>query len=854
MNDSRDENNKNKKLLSTYHRFKGCSLLDQEYTLADKIGQGTFGVVFKATSKSTKQVVAIKKILIHTAKDGFPTTSIREISFLKLLNHRNIVQLVDMSFSKAPNLPLENSNPMFYMVFPYIDHDLTGLLERQDFNPSTSQIKLYMLQLCEGTAFMHANGVLHRDMKASNILISNDGSLKIADFGLARICHKLQQKNSKSKSRNYTNMVVTRFYRPPELILGEKNSWGDYGPEIDIWGLGCIFGEMFTHKPILQGHTDIDQLKRIFELCGDPTSESWPGWETIKGQYSIDIKTFGYKNGNLKEKFMRYNNFDLSALELLEKLLTMDPKRRISAKDALKLDYFWTKPLPMKKEDVKPLPSSHEYDSRKQMQAKQYTSTQKARPPVNTQMQQPYMSQKMPSSGSQFSSRPVPAYRPPGGQFSARPAPPSGFRGSHQRGPRPPSDNPYGRPSTNQMNTAQNPPINPYSAYSRSSHGRPPVQGRPFGNDRRSQPAQPPPPRFSKPRDDDIVVDYGAPDYGPSDGRKRERREPSPRRSLERPVNRRPDEKKEDRRSDVLPKAENGQPPPPKQLPPKQNIPPPPVEPKDSPARSGSVRDSKASLVPPDSAGEERMSIDLPSRKENINRPEDPAGTSQTKGIARRPSMTKNSESLNQRRGSKDSRDDRDEYSRYDARNPYDRRDRERDWDRATDYGNNYDYDYDYDYDRGGNYADSGYHRNDRGYRPMNKKPRYDSRAEHRHHPDSEYAYKQQSGQGGFNRERSHYRGAGPRHGGISRTQPYQPYPDHDRTPMDLPSRPTDSGNPDEKAVNESRNHYTHDIQRGKTDNGANNTSHRNDDTYTRPRAHTSHTERHQNEEGEIAP
>lgn len=101
MNDSRDENNKNKKLLSTYHRFKGCSLLDQEYTLADKIGQGTFGVVFKATSKSTKQVVAIKKILIHTAKDGFPTTSIREISFLKLLNHRNIVQLVDMSFSKG---------------------------------------------------------------------------------------------------------------------------------------------------------------------------------------------------------------------------------------------------------------------------------------------------------------------------------------------------------------------------------------------------------------------------------------------------------------------------------------------------------------------------------------------------------------------------------------------------------------------------------------------------------------------------------------------------------------------------------------------------------------------------------
>lgn len=127
---------------------------------------------------------------------------------------------------------------MFYMVFPYMDHDLTGLLERPDFKPPASQIKLYMQQLCQGTAFIHSNGVLHRDMKASNILISNDGSLKIADFGLARICHKLQRNLTSNKSRNYTNMVVTRFYRPPELILGEKNSWGDYGPEIDIWGVG----------------------------------------------------------------------------------------------------------------------------------------------------------------------------------------------------------------------------------------------------------------------------------------------------------------------------------------------------------------------------------------------------------------------------------------------------------------------------------------------------------------------------------------------------------------------------------------------------------------------------------------
>lgn len=197
---------------SSSNRFKGTSLISDQYDIGSKIGEGTFGVVFQATCKSNNNKVAIKKILVHSSRDGFPTTSIREITFLKLLQHPNIVPLTDMTYGEDPRKdsnPIDNP-PMFYMVFPYMDHDLTGLLERPDFKPPPSQIKLYMRQLCEGTAFMHANGVLHRDMKASNILISNDGSLRIADFGLARICHKLKSNNNKQRIRNYTNMVVTR--------------------------------------------------------------------------------------------------------------------------------------------------------------------------------------------------------------------------------------------------------------------------------------------------------------------------------------------------------------------------------------------------------------------------------------------------------------------------------------------------------------------------------------------------------------------------------------------------------------------------------------------------------------------
>ena len=138
------------------------------------------------------------------------------------------------------------------MVFPYMDHDLAGLLENERVKLSPSHIKLYMRQLVEGTEYMHRvrihvmvvyrklmspkNHILHRDMKAANLLISNDGSLKIADFGLARTFDPSVATDTGSHRRKYTNCVVTRWYRPPELLLGARQ----YGAEIDIWGIGCV--------------------------------------------------------------------------------------------------------------------------------------------------------------------------------------------------------------------------------------------------------------------------------------------------------------------------------------------------------------------------------------------------------------------------------------------------------------------------------------------------------------------------------------------------------------------------------------------------------------------------------------
>ena len=120
--------------------------------------------------------------------------------------------------------------------------------------------------MLKGLCFLHQRGILHRDMKGSNILISNKGVLKLADFGLARFYHK-------HRSADYTNRVITIWYRPPELLLGATN----YGPEVDMWSAGCIMLEIFTTKPVFQGDNEVHQLEIIYKILGAPSEADWPG-------------------------------------------------------------------------------------------------------------------------------------------------------------------------------------------------------------------------------------------------------------------------------------------------------------------------------------------------------------------------------------------------------------------------------------------------------------------------------------------------------------------------------------------------------------------------------------------------
>ncbi|KAJ8113567.1 hypothetical protein ONZ43_g5127 [Nemania bipapillata] len=337
--------------------FKGCSGID-EYELLGKLGEGTFGEVHKARSHRTGALVALKKIIMHNEKDGFPITALREIKLLKLLSHKNVLSLEDMAVEHYVKQTDQRKRPIIYMATPYMDHDLSGLLDNPSVTFTVPQIKCYLLQLLQGLRYLHENKILHRDMKAANLLISNQGILQIADFGLARHYDGSVPQAGKGGGegkREYTSLVVTRWYRPPELLLHLKR----YTTAIDMWGVGCVFGEMLIGKPILAGESDAHQLEIIFDLVGTPTEENMPGWKQLPGGESLTPRP---RPGSLSTRFREHG---AAAVSLLSALLQLNWRARINAIDALEHPYFKSSPYPARPEDIPTFEDSHELDRRK---------------------------------------------------------------------------------------------------------------------------------------------------------------------------------------------------------------------------------------------------------------------------------------------------------------------------------------------------------------------------------------------------------------------------------------------------------------------------------------------------------
>ncbi|XP_006431266.2 protein IMPAIRED IN BABA-INDUCED STERILITY 1 [Citrus clementina] len=334
----------------------------ESFEKLEKIGQGTYSSVFRAREVATGKMVALKKVRF----DNFQPESIRfmarEIMILRRLDHPNIIKLEGVITSRLSNT--------IYLVFEYMEHDLAGLSSCHDIKFSEPQVKCYMRQLLHGVEHCHLRGIMHRDIKASNILVNNEGILKLGDFGLANIL------TSKNKQK-LTSRVVTLWYRPPELLMGSTN----YNVSVDLWSVGCVFAELLIGKPILKGRTEVEQLHKIFKLCGSPPEEYWKKSKLPHGDM---FKPQNPYEGCLRE---RCKDFTPTAVDLIDTCLSIEPYKRGTASSLLMCEYFTTQPYACDPSSLPKYPPKKEIDAKQRDEARRRKVRARMREPASSKRQ-----------------------------------------------------------------------------------------------------------------------------------------------------------------------------------------------------------------------------------------------------------------------------------------------------------------------------------------------------------------------------------------------------------------------------------------------------------------------------------
>jgi len=286
------------------------------FQVLHKIGQGTFGAVYKALDRDTGEPFALKEIRVVYEEEGIPGMAIREVSLLKECNHPNVVKLYEV---------IEAASAL-YLVFEYLDMDLCVLLKRRGPLRDAAWLQSAMRQCHSGVDFCHSHRIIHRDLKPQNVLVDERRRLlKLADFGLARYYAV--------PLRAYTHEVVTLWYRAPEILLGVAK----YATQTDVWSLGCMSAEMATGCALFPGQSEIDTLFQIFRRLGTPTEEVWPGVESLR-DFSREFPQ--WDDTRLEDLRAAAPALGDPGIQLLRACLTYSPVERVSARRALQHPFF----------------------------------------------------------------------------------------------------------------------------------------------------------------------------------------------------------------------------------------------------------------------------------------------------------------------------------------------------------------------------------------------------------------------------------------------------------------------------------------------------------------------------------